>query len=60
MMPDEYEITLIVKGDDLTALKLGIVRKERPQEAPHALAQACPEAMQIEFWNVIGWSTVLG
>ena len=60
MMPYKYEVTLIMKSSNLSALELSIMRKQRPQEPPSSMSKSRREPIQYQFWHMIGCGTIVG
>ena len=48
----ENEISLIVEGDTLPALKLWIMREERCQKTCNRMAESCAEVIEDHLWSV--------
>jgi hypothetical protein len=54
VLPEEDKVALAVERDDLPPAELGlVVREERPEQAPHAPAQARGEAVEQQLGHVL-------
>ncbi len=60
MMPNEYEIALIVKRRDLPSFELGIVREEAAKESTGAMAETRGESVQVQLRHVRRRRSVVG
>ena len=60
MMPDKYEIALIVKSGDLPSTELRVVREETTEEAPGAMTEPGGESVQVQLRYVGGRRSVVG
>ena len=52
MVPEEYEVALIVKGDDPSSVELRIVGEDGGQQAPGRVAQSRVEVIQNHLRHV--------
>ena len=53
MLPDEYKVTLVVKGHDAAPDKLGVVLEQRSKEPADAVPEPGGEIVQNDFWQMV-------
>ena len=54
MLSEKYIVSLIMKGNNLSALKIGILRKYRSEHPSNFTSKPGFEIVQNQFWPVIG------
>lgn len=59
MTSKEDEISLVMEGDTLSALKLRIVREERCQETRNRVTEPSAEVIKYHFWFVACHTTMV-
>ena len=57
-MPEKYEISLVVEGDNSTFLELGVLGKESSYHPSHSGSQHSVEVVENQLWSYV--STVVG
>lgn len=51
---EEDEVSLVVKGGDLSTHKLGVLWKESGEQTADGVSQACREIIEDHLWIVFG------
>ena len=59
MTSKENEISLIMEGDTLSALKLWIMREKRCQKTCNRMAEPCAEVIEDHLWSVACHATMV-
>ena len=57
-MSEKYVISLIVKGNDLSSLELGLMREQASKHTANSGAQLCTEVIEDDLRLVRSWSAV--
>jgi len=60
MVPDEYEISLVVERNDLPPFELRLMREKRAQETAHPSSESRRKVVQNDLGNMSGWLAVAG
>ena len=58
MESEEDEVSLVVEGDHLSALKLRVVWEERGKHPPNSVSQSSREVIEDHLWLMGGRSTM--